>query len=395
MRQESRKGVFLQLEALREGEKMNRLMIMTTIVVSASIMFAGCTHPAPAPLPEPAPTPTIPAPTPVPAPEPTPGQPSEPPTYDEIVDLLSEAEAEINHMEVYLDNSRFEEARQSALDVQLTLSDVKILKSEADLTQSEEGDLELAVEYFTEIMIGLSTAIDVLEMMATGGWLTWGPYHEVLRGLNNTIDRLTSAQEMGIEIIDPGLAEGIKELDEPIETLSEAIDMLNDEDLLKAIIIYTYIDKIDPESVRDLAIEITQEATTDKKEVEELFYYVRDTIKYVKDPRLTELDFDYIQPPSQTVERKAGDCDDHAVLLASLLESIGYSTKVCFVDTDEEEPFEADHMNIIVTVDGDEYILESTCKDCKMGEYPGDMYGEEYDYAEFKAMMLEAMREGS
>ena len=151
---------------------MNRLMIMTTIVVSASIMFAGCTHPAPALLPEPAPTPTIPAPTPAPAPEPTPGQPSEPPTYDEIVDLLSEAEAEINHMEVYLDNSRFEEARQSALDVQLTLSDVKILKREADLTQSEEGDLELAVEYFTEIMIGLSTAIDVLEMMATGGWLT-------------------------------------------------------------------------------------------------------------------------------------------------------------------------------------------------------------------------------
>jgi hypothetical protein len=369
-------------------------MVLLTVVMLVSIILAGCAQPAPAPSPEA--TPTIPAPTPshTPAPEPTTDQPSEPPAYDEIIALLSEAEAEINHMEVYLDNSKFEEARQSILDAQLTLSDVKALKSEADLTESEERDIELAIEWFSEVMIGLSTAIDVLEMMATGDWLTWGPYHEVIGGLNSSIDRMSSAQEIGSGITDPGLAEGVEELHEIIDTLREAINMLSEQDVLAAVIIYTYIDKINPESVRDLAIAITQEATTDKKEVEELFYYVRDTIKYVKDPRLTELDFDYIQSPLETLERKAGDCDDHTVLLASLLESIGYSTSICFVDTDEEEPFEADHMNIIVAFGGDEYILEATCKDCKIGEYPGDMYYEEYDYAEFKAMMLEAMSVG-
>jgi predicted transglutaminase-like cysteine proteinase len=361
------------------------------VVMLVSIALASCAQPAPMPSTEPMPTTPAPTTAPEPAPEPTTDQPSEPPAYDEVIALLSEAEAKINHMEVYLDNSKFEEARQSILDAQLTLADVKTLKSEADLTESEEKDIELAIEWFTEVMIGLSTAIDVLEMMATGDWLTWGPYHEVIGGLNSAIDRMSSAQEIGSGITDPGLAEGVEELHEIIDTLREAVDMLSEEDVLGVVKIYTYIDKIDPESVRDLAIEITQEATTDKREVEEIFYYVRDTIKYVKDPRLTGLDFDYIQSPLETLERKAGDCDDHAVLLASLLESIGYGTSICFVDTDEEEPFEADHMNIIVAFDGDEYILEATCKDCKMGEYPGDMYYEEYDYAEFKAMMLEAM----
>lgn len=361
-----------------------------TGVTLVSIILAGCAQPTPAPSSETTPASMTPDSTPT---SPT-DQPSEPPAYDEIVALFSEAEAEINHIEVYVDNSKFEEARQAALDAQITLSDIETMKSEADLTPTEERDIELAIECFTDAMIGLSTAIDVLEMMATGDWLTWGPYHEVLDGLDSSIDRLTSAQEIGFEITAPGLAEGIEGLSEVIDTLREAMDSLSDEHVLGAVKIYTYINKIDSESVRDLAIEITQEATTDIKEVEELFYYVRDTIKYVKDPRLTELDFDYIQSPLETLERKAGDCDDHAVLLASLLESIGYGTSICFVDTDEEEPFEADHMNVIVTVGGDEYILEATCKDCEMGEYPGDIYYEEYDYAEFKAMMLEAMSGG-
>lgn len=58
-------------------------------------------------------------------------------------------------------------------------------------------------------------------------------------------------------------------------------------------------------------------------EVRQLHAFVRDRIRYVRDIRGVET----LQDAERTLTLKSGDCDDKAVLLASLLESIGHRTR--------------------------------------------------------------------
>jgi len=57
-------------------------------------------------------------------------------------------------------------------------------------------------------------------------------------------------------------------------------------------------------------------------EINAIFQYVRDDIRYVKDV----YDVETIHTPDQIIKLAQGDCDDKSVLLAVLLESIGYQT---------------------------------------------------------------------
>lgn len=58
-------------------------------------------------------------------------------------------------------------------------------------------------------------------------------------------------------------------------------------------------------------------------EIAALFSFVRDRVRYVRDPVGVELVHDALN----TLRVGAGDCDDKAVLLASLLQSIGHKTR--------------------------------------------------------------------
>jgi transglutaminase-like putative cysteine protease len=58
-------------------------------------------------------------------------------------------------------------------------------------------------------------------------------------------------------------------------------------------------------------------------QVKAIHAWVRDHIKYLPDVR----DVETIQTPDYTLSMGSGDCDDQAVLVASLLESIGRQTR--------------------------------------------------------------------
>ncbi|MEM0506555.1 MAG: transglutaminase domain-containing protein [Thermosphaera sp.] len=58
-------------------------------------------------------------------------------------------------------------------------------------------------------------------------------------------------------------------------------------------------------------------------------HWVGSNVKYVSDPN----GFEYVAPPLETLRVRAGDCDDFAVLLASLYESIGLDAVIGLVDT--------------------------------------------------------------
>jgi len=77
-----------------------------------------------------------------------------------------------------------------------------------------------------------------------------------------------------------------------------------------------------------------------------LGYWIQESIRYVSDPRGVE----YIATPRETLELMAGDCDDVAVLLASMYESVGLDAAIALVDTDGDE--DPDHAAVMVYYDG-------------------------------------------
>lgn len=81
--------------------------------------------------------------------------------------------------------------------------------------------------------------------------------------------------------------------------------------------------------VRTLAQQLVQGCPEqdDLCEASALFEFVRDRIRYVRDVH----DVETLQFPEQTLQLGSGDCDDKAMLLAALAESIGFGTRFCAV----------------------------------------------------------------
>lgn len=77
--------------------------------------------------------------------------------------------------------------------------------------------------------------------------------------------------------------------------------------------------------VRQLAVSLTQGLHQKDfyGEITALFRFVRDRIRYIKDVRNVET----LHTPEMVLSNRQGDCDDKALLLASLLESIGFRTR--------------------------------------------------------------------
>ena len=81
--------------------------------------------------------------------------------------------------------------------------------------------------------------------------------------------------------------------------------------------------------VRELATSLIKNIPSDDHfgELEVLFEYVRDRIRYTADPT----DEDLYQTASLTFETGVGDCDDKVIALGSLLRSVGFPVKMVFV----------------------------------------------------------------
>lgn len=87
-------------------------------------------------------------------------------------------------------------------------------------------------------------------------------------------------------------------------------------------------------------------AKNELAEVESLFDYSRDNIRYVRDIH----DVETIATPDKTILMGYGDCDDKTVLLASLFESVGYPTR--FVVAGYSMPGELEHVYLQVLANG-------------------------------------------
>ena len=95
--------------------------------------------------------------------------------------------------------------------------------------------------------------------------------------------------------------------------------------------------------IREWAANIVGRVEVNNKQAEAsaIFHFVRDRVRYTKDP----LGFEYIQTPVvllqgiQQGDKPAGDCDDMTVLSLSLLKSIGFNVAIKIVSFKENEKF--------------------------------------------------------
>lgn len=75
-------------------------------------------------------------------------------------------------------------------------------------------------------------------------------------------------------------------------------------------------------------------------EAREIFNFVRDQVRYVRDPVRAEL----VQDPAFTLKNRYGDCDDKSTLLATMLESIGHPAR--FIAVGFTRPGEFEHVYV-------------------------------------------------
>ena len=98
-----------------------------------------------------------------------------------------------------------------------------------------------------------------------------------------------------------------------------------------------------------------QPARFDLHEVRAIFEFVRDHIRYVRDP----LHFESVATPSQTLLMKCGDCDDKSTLLAAMLESVGYPNRFVVTGYHDAQP---EHVYLQVFANGEWINADATEK---------------------------------
>lgn len=110
-----------------------------------------------------------------------------------------------------------------------------------------------------------------------------------------------------------------------------------------------------PESVRSFSVFVISESRQDP--VTALYRYVRENVRFVGDPNGKE----YLASPCETILTSGGDCEDHAVLLASMFESVGFDSVIISVP---------DH-HVFVGVDVGGRDVEGLCEDPLWMEHGG------------------------
>ena len=97
-------------------------------------------------------------------------------------------------------------------------------------------------------------------------------------------------------------------------------------------------------------------------ELRAIHAFVRDNIRYTHDIR----DVETLAPPELTIQRGVGDCDDKALLVAALLESIGHPTRFVAVGKKFNN---YQHVLIEVNIRG-MWIPVETTENVAIGWYP-------------------------
>ncbi len=119
-------------------------------------------------------------------------------------------------------------------------------------------------------------------------------------------------------------------------------------------------------TTRQAALQITNSCTdTGNSELcyaKALFYYVRDHVRYIKDP-----EYEYIQSAEETL-LGAGDCEDQAIALMMLVKSIGIKSRLVLIPGHAYTEIFLEEAPEKYKGNGKWIELDPTCSQCGFGE---------------------------
>ncbi|MHB8071871.1 MAG: transglutaminase-like domain-containing protein [Candidatus Cryosericum sp.] len=120
-------------------------------------------------------------------------------------------------------------------------------------------------------------------------------------------------------------------------------------------------------TVRNLATSITQQLPGKdyRGEIEAVQRWVKNNIRYVRDVS----DVETLQTPEALLQSRSGDCDDQAMMVATLLESIGHPTGFVAVGF---SPNEYDHVYAITRL-GTAWLSVETTENVPIGWRPDNV----------------------
>ena len=118
-------------------------------------------------------------------------------------------------------------------------------------------------------------------------------------------------------------------------------------------------------AIRQRATSLTQDLRQKDRlgEIRKIFNYVQNSIRYVRDIHNVET----LHFPEQVMTQEHGDCDDKAVLLASLLEAIGHPTRFVAVGF---APGEYSHVFVDTIIGNKKWLSLDTTEPQPMGWRP-------------------------
>ena len=102
-----------------------------------------------------------------------------------------------------------------------------------------------------------------------------------------------------------------------------------------------------------------------KGEIIALQEFVKKRVRYTRDP----VDVECVQEPWVTLQQGQGDCDDSAILLASLLETVGHPTKLRAISMNPLRKNQFCHVLVMTRV-GDAWLSAETILDVPLGWIP-------------------------
>lgn len=121
--------------------------------------------------------------------------------------------------------------------------------------------------------------------------------------------------------------------------------------------------------VRAAALEATRGSVRDCTEIDSVFHWVKQNIEFRGEAEET------LQSPEATLRMGGGDCDDHAMLLAAMLKSLGYAVQFKTVAVERDSPEEFSHVYAVVLdkVSGQWVPLDTTVRESYPGWEPSDI----------------------
>lgn len=124
--------------------------------------------------------------------------------------------------------------------------------------------------------------------------------------------------------------------------------------------------------IRAKAISIVRAAKVPENdklgEIIAIHEWVKKHLRYVHDPNFYEL----LTYPETLLERADGDCDDHVILEAALLASIGFSTRFITLRRNPSKTTIPEHVFMAVYIDQEWMYLDPIVKDKPAGWAPID-----------------------